>query len=78
MKATLNTLCTRLWEAACLVVAAAALAGCWGGSAGRPKPAELGANPALMNVRAAWNNRVGAVNFPLEANVNGSTLTLAA
>ncbi len=52
------------------------LAACSSGPA-RPKPAELGPNNALLDVRPVWNNRVGAVNFPLEVNVSGSTVTLA-
>ncbi|MGA0571073.1 outer membrane protein assembly factor BamB [Variovorax sp. VNK109] len=56
--------------------AALVLAGCSSGPA-RPKPAELGPNNALLDVRPVWNNRINAVNFPLEVNVSGSTVTLA-
>ena len=69
--------------------AAALLAGCsimpqfsalpsfLGGGGGKPKPAELQANPNLMGVRQAWTARIGAVNFPLGVAVNGNTVTLA-
>ena len=61
----------------------AALGGCsmmpsWlGSSADKPKPAELGPNAALINVRTAWTARIGPIGFPLTASVNGSTLALA-
>ena len=56
-------------------VLVAALAACSGTS--RPKPAELGANPALFSVRQAWSLRVPAVDFPLQTNVSGDTVTIA-
>ena len=40
------------------------LAGCAGG-ADKPKPTELGPNAALINVRLAWNTRIGPVSLPL-------------
>jgi outer membrane protein assembly factor BamB len=54
-----------------------ALAGCAGGPE-KPKPTELGPNPALIQVRLAWTARIGPVEFPLEARVQGGTVTLAA
>lgn len=69
--------------------AAAVLAGCsimpqfsalpsfLGGGGGKAKPAELQANPNLIAVRQAWTARIGTVNFPLGAAVNGNTVTLA-
>jgi outer membrane protein assembly factor BamB len=57
------------------VTLVAALAACSG--SGRPKPAELPVNPALLGVRAAWSVRLPAVTFPLQTNVSGDTLTLA-
>jgi outer membrane assembly lipoprotein YfgL len=63
---------------------AAALAGCsmlpsfLGGSAEKVKPAELTANPSLIAVRPAWTARIGEVNLPLVAKVNGNTVTVAA
>lgn len=56
---------------------AAVLAAC-SSSAEKPKPAELGPNAALIGVRQAWTSRMGGVDFPLEVNVSGSTVTLAA
>ena len=53
----------------------AALAACSGTS--RPKPADLGANPALFGVRQAWTLRVPTVAFPLQTNVSGDTVTIA-
>ena len=64
-----------LCKIALVAVTAGVLAACSGG-ANRPKPAELGPNNALLDVRTAWNSRVGAVNFPLMVNVNGTTVTL--
>jgi outer membrane protein assembly factor BamB len=54
-----------------------ALAGCASGPE-KPKPTELGPNPALIQVRLAWTARIGPVEFPLEARVQGGTVTLAA
>lgn len=58
------------------LVLIAALAACSSG-AKKPQPAELGPNTVLLDVRSAWTNRIGAVNFPLAVNVSGSTITLA-
>ncbi len=44
----------------------------------KPKPAELGTNPALLPVRMAWTARIGVVDFPLDVKVNGSSVTVAA
>lgn len=60
-----------------------ALGGCsmmpsWLGSgADKPKPAELGPNAALIQVRPAWTARVGEVNYPLSVNVTGTTVAVA-
>ena len=59
------------------VLAAAVLAGCAGGSA-RPKPAELPPNVAVVGVRQAWTARLPAVAFPLQVNVQGQQVALAA
>lgn len=58
-------------------VLAAVLAAC-SSSAEKPKPAELGPNAALIGVRQAWSSRMAGVDFPLDINVSGSTVTLAA
>ena len=54
-----------------------ALAGCASGPE-KPKPTELGPNPALIQVRLAWTARIGPVEFPIEARVQGGAVTLAA
>jgi outer membrane assembly lipoprotein YfgL len=56
------------------VVLIAALAAC---SGSKPKPAELGANPALMGVRQAWNVKIPAVEFPLSVSVSGDLVAVA-
>jgi outer membrane assembly lipoprotein YfgL len=67
----------------CALVLAAALGGCsmmpsWlTSSADKPKPAELGPNTALINVRSAWTARIGQVTLPLSPTVNGNTVYLA-
>lgn len=43
----------------------------------KPKPTELGPNPALINARLAWSAKMGQVTFPLDVKVNGSNITLA-
>lgn len=42
------------------------------------KPAELVPNPASLGVRSAWTSQIGAVNFSLEPQVVGTTVTVAA
>lgn len=76
-------------HAARIVIAAGALAlaGCsslpswvpsWmGGSADKPKVAELTSNPGTLGVRQAWSARIGPVNIPLSVNVQGTTATVA-
>lgn len=54
----------------------AALAGCSIGSP-PPKPTPLGPNEALIGVQQVWKAQVGEVNFPLDVNVTGNTVTLA-
>ncbi len=54
----------------------ALLAACAGTE--KPKPMELGPNPALLGVRQAWVGRINPVSFPLDVAVNGSSLTVAA
>ncbi len=41
------------------------------------KPADLGANPALLGVRTAWTSKIAPVNFPLQVKVTGQTVALA-
>ncbi|OIP17514.1 MAG: outer membrane protein assembly factor BamB [Comamonadaceae bacterium CG_4_9_14_3_um_filter_60_33] len=58
------------------VVLAAALSACSSGP-DQIKPAELGANPALLGVRTAWNSKIAPVDFPLQIKVDGAAVTLA-
>lgn len=44
---------------------------------GKPKPADLPANVALLGVRQAWNAKLGDVSFPLTVGVSGSTVAVA-
>ncbi|GAC1606671.1 MAG: outer membrane protein assembly factor BamB [Ramlibacter sp.] len=70
-------------KAGAALLVAAALGGCsmmpsWlTHSADKPKPAELGPNTALIQVRPAWTARIGQVGFPLSVNVSGTTVALA-
>lgn len=57
------------------LVLASLLAACAGPD--KPKPTELGPNPALINARLAWSAKIGPVLFPLDVKVNGNTITLA-
>jgi len=47
-------------------------------SAEKPKPKELEPIVAPITVRPAWNQSIGAVQFPLTVAVNGNVLTMAA
>lgn len=58
------------------VLMVAALSACASGS-DQLKPAELGANPALLGVRTAWTSKIAPVDFPLQAKVIGQTVALA-
>ncbi|MDB5730605.1 MAG: outer membrane protein assembly factor BamB [Variovorax sp.] len=59
------------------IVLIAALAACSTG-ADKPKPAELPANVPLLGVRQAWSLKIPQVRFPLQAQVSGDVLTVAA
>jgi len=63
-------------RAALLALLAGLLVACAGG-AEKPKPTELPPNAALIGVRLAWSGSIGAVTFPLDVRVNGSTVALA-
>jgi outer membrane protein assembly factor BamB len=43
----------------------------------KPKPAELGPNPASIGVRQVWSAKVGAVGLPLDINVSGTSISVA-
>ena len=69
------------WIAACVrgvcaVAAVLVLVACAGGP-DKPKPAELGPNAALINVRMAWSARSGAIDFPLDVRVSGDSVAIA-
>ncbi len=53
----------------------AGLAACSGTK--RPKPADLGPNPAAIGVRTAWTASIGSVAFPLSARVVDNLVYLA-
>ena len=59
---------------AALLTLGAALVAC---GTDRPKPTELGANPARIGVRSAWTARIGDVQFPLGVRVVGNNVYLA-
>lgn len=65
-----------------LLLASAVLSACsWLGigSGSKQKPADLGPNVPVLAVRQSWTARIGSVEgLPLEANVNGHVVTLAA
>ena len=66
----------RVATALAAIIFVAALSAC-SSKPERPKPAELAPNAALLGVRLAWTARLGDVNFPLQAQVNGTSVTLA-
>ncbi len=57
------------------VVALAGLAGC--ANSKRPKPSDLGPNPATVGARLAWSANIGSVEFPLVSRVVGNLVYLA-
>ena len=60
------------------IIFVAMLAGCsFLGSSNKPKPAELQSVSSAVSARQAWSNRIGAVNFPLDVNVTGTTIFVA-
>ncbi len=67
---------------ALLLVLSAVLSACsWLGigSSAKQKPADLGPNVPVLAVRQSWTARIGNVEgLPLEAQVNGHVVTLAA
>lgn len=67
---------TRAFRAALSALIVLAVTACASGS-DAPKPADLGPNPSLLGVRLAWSGKVGAVNFPLQVKVNGTTVAVA-
>ncbi len=66
----------RFGQRLAMLVLVLLLAACAGGPE-KPQPTALSPNAALINVRLAWSARIGAVQFPLEVAVVGTTVTLA-
>ena len=66
----------RLFQVGLSALLVSALVACASSTSG-PKPAELGANPALLGVKAAWTSQIGKVDFPLSAHTTAATVTLA-
>ncbi|MBI2724708.1 MAG: outer membrane protein assembly factor BamB [Polaromonas sp.] len=48
------------------------------GGPGKPQPAALQAVSGLVSARQAWSSRIGPVTFPLDINVTGTTVYVAA
>ena len=59
----------------CAVMVVGVLGAC--SSTNAPKPAELGANAALLGVRLAWSTRIPEVAFPLQVGTRGDSLAVA-
>ncbi len=66
----------RFFKVGVSVVLVGLLAACASGSKA-PKPAELGADPALLGVRTVWKAQIGKVDFPLAVNTSANAVTLA-
>jgi outer membrane protein assembly factor BamB len=64
------------WRRILVPALVAALTACASGS-DPLKPADLGANPALLGVRTAWTSKIAPVDFPLQAKVVGQSVALA-
>lgn len=60
----------------CVAILTLVLAAC-SGSSKRPKPTELGPNANLVSVKTLWTQRLGNIDFPLQVNALGDTVTLA-
>lgn len=66
-----------VFRCALAAVLVAFLAGCAGGTA-RPKPAELPPSVDLIGVQQAWRAKLPAVEFPLQVQVLGDRVLVAA
>ncbi|MGC1172864.1 outer membrane protein assembly factor BamB [Polaromonas sp.] len=67
-------------KAPAAIVLVAFLGGCslFGSSTKKPEPAELQPVVALVPAKQVWTARIGEVSFPLQANVSGDTVLVAA
>jgi outer membrane protein assembly factor BamB len=66
------SLCMRFVTTVCMAGMLVACAG-----PGHPKPADLGPNTALINVRPVWSANIGRVSLPLEIRVLGNQFVVA-
>jgi outer membrane protein assembly factor BamB len=70
-----------LWPAAVKIAFSLAIvgfvAGCASSGPAKLKPLPLAPSAELQGVRLAWSAKVGAVNFPLDVQVIGDSVTLA-
>jgi len=60
----------------CLLVLVVGLVACAGPE--RPKPVDLGPNAQLIGIRSAWSSNIGAVTIPLQIQVVGGSVFVAA
>jgi outer membrane assembly lipoprotein YfgL len=67
-------------KAPAAIVFVALLGGCslFSSSTKKPQPAELQPVVALVPAKQVWTARIGEVSFPLQANVTGDTVLVAA
>ncbi len=72
-----SRLLTPVLQAAGTIVLIASLTAC-SSTSPTPKPAELPTNVAVLGVRQAWTVRIPSVSFPLQADVSGDVVTVAA
>jgi outer membrane assembly lipoprotein YfgL len=59
-----------------LLLLVAALVACAGPE--KPKPVDLGPNMPLIGIRSAWTSNIGVVSFPLQIQVVGDSVFVAA
>jgi len=71
-----NDLFLRSWRLCCTGLLVLGLAACAGGSS-RQAATELGPDPALLGVRAAWTVATGPVDFALDLKVNNGVFVTA-
>lgn len=67
---------SRLVKLGLSALLAGVLGACASGS-NAPRPADLGANPALLGIRTAWTGQVGKIDFPLSVHATAAMVTLA-
>jgi outer membrane protein assembly factor BamB len=65
----------RIFQLTCMGILLGMLTACAGPD--RPKPADLGPNTALINVRPVWSASIGRVSLPLDVRVLGKQFLVA-